>query len=150
MKTVFRPLALIALLCGAVTPIAAQTAETTEAAPLPVILDAAETTLADWMWIKRPVVVFADSPADPRFQDQIRMLTERYSALEDRDVVVIADSDPSARTAVRQALRPRGFALVIMAKDGSIVARKPGPWSVREISRSIDKLPLRQEELRNR
>jgi hypothetical protein len=115
-----------------------------------IILDAKDTKLSDWLWIKRPVVVFADNPADPRFVEQIGLLTQRYDALDERDVVIIADSDPSARSDARMHLRPRGFMLVIMAKDGTIVARKPAPWSEREISRSIDKLPLRQQELRER
>jgi len=40
--------------------------------------------------------------------------------------------------------------LVLMDKDGQIAQRKPFPWTVREISRAIDKMPLRQEELRTR
>ncbi|GGF58554.1 MULTISPECIES: DUF4174 domain-containing protein [Mameliella] len=127
---------------------AAQGAETTD--DFEMIRPAAETSLEDWLWIKRPVVVFADSPADPRYVEQINLITERLDALEERDVVVITDTDPGARSSVRQKLRPRGFMLAILAKDGSIVTRKPGPWSVREISRSIDKLPLRQQEARDR
>ena len=127
---------------------AAQGAETTE--DFEMIRPAAETSLEDWLWIKRPVVVFADSPADPRYVEQINLITERLTALEERDVVVITDTDPGARSSTRQKLRPRGFMLAIIAKDGSIVTRKPGPWSVREISRSIDKLPLRQQEQRDR
>ncbi|MGR3370765.1 MAG: DUF4174 domain-containing protein [Sagittula sp.] len=144
-------LCLIAVLSlGAAPPTQAWAAdnEVETEAERPVVLDAAETSLSDWLWIKRPVVVFADNAADPRFQEQIELLTERYSALEERDVVIIVDSDPEAMTSVRKALRPRGFMLVVMAKDGTIVTRKPGPWSVREISRSIDKLPLRQDELK--
>ena len=144
-------LCLIAVLSlGAAPPTQAWAAdnEVETDAERPVVLDAAETSLSDWLWIKRPVVVFADNAADPRFQEQIELLTERYSALEERDVVIIVDSDPEAMTSVRKALRPRGFMLVVMAKDGTIVTRKPGPWSVREISRSIDKLPLRQDELK--
>ena len=34
--------------------------------------------------------------------------------------------------------------------DGTILLRKPAPWDVREISRSIDKLPLRKQEVRDR
>ena len=143
-----------AMLALAPVPALAQDAQTAadpppQTQPLPVVLDGADTTLDDWLWIRRPVVVFADSPADPRFVEQIGLLTQRMDALAERDVVVIADSDPAARSAVRQALRPRGFMLVIIAKDGTIVARKPAPWDVREISRSIDKLPLRQQEIRD-
>ena len=39
---------------------------------------------------------------------------------------------------------------VLIGKDGTVYLRKPFPWSVREISRSIDKMPLRQQEIRDR
>ena len=54
-----------------------------------------------------------------------------------------------ARTPARQELRPRGFALVLLDKDGRVTLRRPAPLSVREITRAIDRSPLRQEELRN-
>lgn len=116
--------------------------------PFAMIVPASETALEDWLWLKRPVVVFADNAADPRYVEQMALLTERLDSLQDRDVVIITDTDPAAQSSVRKNLRPRGFMLAIIAKDGTIVARKPAPWSEREISRSIDKLPLRQQELR--
>jgi hypothetical protein len=39
--------------------------------------------------------------------------------------------------------------MVLVGKDGQIKLRKPLPWDVREISRVIDKTPLRQQELRD-
>ncbi|MFZ1727807.1 MAG: DUF4174 domain-containing protein [Albidovulum sp.] len=110
----------------------------------------AEVTLEDFLWLKRPVVVFAQTPADPAFAEQMRLLEAFWSELEDRDVVVITDTDPAAKSAIREKLRPRGFMLVLIGKDGQIVLRKPFPWDVRELSRAIDKLPLRREEIRNR
>ncbi|MBV2360481.1 DUF4174 domain-containing protein [Thalassococcus sp. CAU 1522] len=130
--------------------------EIAETAPSPddpaetMIRPAGDVTLAEYQWIKRPVIVFADSPADPRFVQQMQFISDRLDALAERDVVVITDTDPASRSEVRQKLRPRGFMLVVMAKDGTIVIRKPAPWDVREISRSIDKLPLRQQEIRDR
>lgn len=115
-----------------------------------LVIEAGEQTLDQWLWEKRPVVVFADSPSDPRFAEQMTLIGARLDALDERDVVVITDTDPQARGDIRRNLRPRGFMLVIIAKDGTIVARKPAPWDVREISRSIDKLPLRQQEVRDR
>ncbi|TCO69292.1 DUF4174 domain-containing protein [Rhodovulum euryhalinum] len=115
-----------------------------------VVLDARDVTLAEFQWIARPVVVFADSPADPRFREQMEYLTARMDELALRDVVVIVDTDPAARTELRLALRPRGFMLAILGKDGRVNLRKPAPWDVREISRSIDKMPLRQQEIRDR
>jgi hypothetical protein len=35
-----------------------------------------------------------------------------------------------------------------MDKDGEVELRKPAPWDVREITRTIDKMPSRQQELR--
>ena len=34
-----------------------------------------------------------------------------------------------------------------MDKDGQVKLRKPFPWDVREISRAIDKFPLRRQEI---
>jgi len=112
-----------------------------------VQFDANSLDLADLEWIARPVVVFADSPDDPRFRQQLDLLNARPDELAERDVIIITDTDPAARGALRLQLRPRGFMLVIMGKDGEVELRKPAPWDVREISRSIDKMPLRQQEL---
>ena len=113
------------------------------------IFDAAEVSLADLQWIARPIVVFADTPADPRFQQQMEYLLARIDELAIRDVIVIVDTDPSARSSVRTALRPRGFMLALLNKEGTVFQRKPAPWDVREITRAIDKLPQRQQELRD-
>lgn len=131
-------------------PKTAPDSEPDAAPPTEIIQPAGDTTLAEWLWVKRPVVVFADSPIDPRFIEQMALIEDRLDAFVERDVVVLTDTDPAARSPLRQKLRPHGFMLVVIAKDGTIVTRKPRPWSVREISRSIDKLPLRQQEVRDR
>ena len=113
-----------------------------------IILKGAEINLDDFLWVNRPIVVLADSPDDPRFLEQLRLLQERLPDLKERDVVVITDTDPSQQTDLRQALRPRGFMLILIGKDGGIKLRKPSPWSVREISRVIDKMPMRRQEIR--
>lgn len=103
--------------------------------------------LSKFKWKKRPVVVFADSAEDPAFVEQMELLREREDALLARDVVVLVDTDPDARSEMRLKMRPRGFMLVLVGKDGDIVMRKPFPWDVREITRSIDKMPMRQREI---
>ena len=112
--------------------------------------DAAEVTLEDFLWIARPVIVFADSPNDPRFIEQMQLLAARPDPLVERDVVILVDTAPSARSAIRRALRPRGFSLVVMQKDGTVGFRRPSPRDVREIVRGIDNFQFRQEELRSR
>lgn len=110
----------------------------------------AEVKLDAYLYLKRPVVVFADSPNDPNFARQMALLERDAAGLETRDVVVIVDTDPAAKSEIRQKLRPRGFSLVLMDKDLKPVIRKPLPWDVREIVAAIDKFPLRRQEMLER
>ena len=114
----------------------------------PLFLPADMPDLSEFRWKKRPVLVFADSGDDPAYIEQIELLRERPEELLERDVIVLTDTDPEARAALRLKLRPRGFMLVLVGKDGGVKLRKPFPWDVREITRSIDKMPMRQREIR--
>lgn len=114
------------------------------------VFDADTIDLDAFRWVARPIVVFADTAADPRFQEQMELLQARIGEMVERDVVVITDSDPSGDSDVRRKLRPRGFMIALIGKDGGVKLRKPFPWDVRELSRSIDKMPLRQDEIRAR
>ncbi|SHK00883.1 protein of unknown function [Shimia gijangensis] len=142
-----RRLAFVLIAFLGTTAVAAETAETVDD---PLFVDGTSATLDEYLWVKRPIVVFADNPNDPRFQQQVALLEKGPDQLETRDVVVLLDSDPSADSTLREALRPRGFMMVLIGKDGTVYLRKPSPWNVREITRSIDKLPLRQQEERDR
>lgn len=98
--------------------------------------DSVET--GEFLWIKRILVIFANTPADPRYIQQMEYITARLDVLDERDVVVITDTDPAARSELRQRLRPRDFTMVLIGKDDTVYLRKPSPWRVREITRSID------------
>lgn len=145
-------LGLCAGLCATlVLPAAAQEGtEPAEAASVLDVTDGYDVDLTAYRWTHRPVVVFADSPADPRYQEQIDRLLSDAEALVDRDVVLLVDTDPTAQSALRRKLRPHGFMLVLIGKDGGVKLRKPLPWSVREISRTIDKMPMRLREVEER
>jgi len=125
----------------------AQTGVPTAVAPTAETDDA--TDLSKFLWKNRLLVVFADSPGDPRFIEQMALLEVRVEDLVERDVVVLIDTDPAMQTELREKFRPRGFMFVLIGKDGNVYLRKPLPWDTREISRSIDKMPLRRQELRN-
>ncbi|MEM9582571.1 MAG: DUF4174 domain-containing protein [Pseudomonadota bacterium] len=112
-------------------------------------MDVVELNLNDFLWEKRPIVVFADTERDPAFIRQLDLLEARSDALQSRDVVILTDTNPAELSPLREKLRPRGFMLVLIGKDGGVKLRKPFPWSVRELSRAIDKMPLRQQELRD-
>lgn len=126
-----------------------------KAQEVPVIAtqsDASDETpsLDDLRWVSRAIVVFADSANDPRFEQQVRMLEERAAELEDRDAVVLFDTDPAAGGPLRQALRPRDFNLVLIDKNGSVVQRRPAPTTARELINLIDRLPSRRQETGSR
>ena len=106
-----------------------------------------DTNLSTYQWTHRPVVVFANSPEDVNYKRQIKMLERDIESLLDRDVIILTDTMPSTATPLRDELRPRGFALLLIGKDGQVKLRKPFPWSVRELSRAVDKMPMRRQEL---
>jgi len=114
------------------------------------VFDGAEIILEDLQWVARPLVIFADTPNDPRFTQQMDLLLADMDDLAERDVIVITDTDRAAMSDVRTTLRPRGYMMALVGKDGRVALRKPAPWSVRELSRSIDKMPLRQQEISDR
>jgi hypothetical protein len=139
MKTLLR-IAFVTLLSG--LPLYAQVATPSVIerwqADHRTVFDASEVVLDDLLWIARPIVVFADTPEQPAFLEQMAFLQSERVDLSVRDVIIIVDTDPSAQTEVRQRLRPHGFSLVLLDKDGRVILRKPSPWDVREISRVID------------
>ena len=93
------------------------------------------------------VAIFADNPLDPNFLRQLALVAVNAADLADRDVIVVFDATLDPVSELRKRLRPRGFSLVILDKDGSIALRKPLPWDTREISRVIDKFPSRRDEV---
>jgi hypothetical protein len=114
------------------------------------IFDGSEITLEDLNWVARPLVIFADTPNDPRFQQQMDLLLANTEQLAERDVIIITDTDRVTLSDVRTTLRPRGYIMTLVGKDGRVALRKPEPYDVRELSRSIDKMPLRQQEIMDR
>ena len=65
--------------------------------------------LKQFIWRNRPIIVFADSPNDPNFVQQMKYLHARVDDLIERDVVVLVDTDPTAMGPLRENLRPRRF-----------------------------------------
>ena len=106
-----------------------------------------DTNLKIYEWTHRPIVIFANSDRDPNFISQVEFLSEDIRALQERDIIVLIDTDPNFSSSLRKKLRPHGFAFILIGKDGQVKLRKPSPWNIREIARVIDKMPLRQQEI---
>ena len=106
-----------------------------------------DTNLKIYEWSHRPVVIFANSDRDPNFISQMEFLSKDIRALQERDIIVLMDTDPNFSSSLRKKLRPHGFAFILIGKDGQVKLRKPSPWNIREIARVIDKMPIRQQEI---
>ena len=111
------------------------------------VFSADEIAIEDFLWLARPVVIFATSPNDPRFTTQLEELLNAPEDVMERDIVLITDTEPNGKSDLRTELRPRDFHLVLIGKDGQVKLRKPRPWDARELSRVIDKMPMRKREL---
>ena len=147
MKAVARRpfLAVLALAIPALCfPAWADEAPETVPAFAPVPAD--QVVEADLLFLRRPVIIFADSPNDPAFVRQMEQLARTYDELAARDVILVTDTDPANPSALRKKLRPRGFSLVLMDKDWKPMIRKPLPWDGREIVNSSDKMPIARTE----
>ncbi len=107
--------------------------------------------LADLLWVKRPLIIFADSPRDPRLDRQLRALEREREELEKRDVVIIVDTDPGPSrfdtTPLREKFRPHDFNVLLIDKDGSVKMRRPVVVTAFDVMRLIDRLPSRREEI---
>ena len=57
-------------------------------APVP----ADSVALEDLLYLKRPVVVFADTPNDPAYIRQMDLIAKGASDLAERDVLVVTDT----------------------------------------------------------
>lgn len=140
---------ILAVVFAGLLAFPAGAADTAEGPPELPVMSGDDVDLKEFLWLKRPIVVFADTPNDPSFIQQMDFLEEDIPAILLRDIIVVTDTDPSAKSELRRTLRPRGFMLVLMDKDGGVKMRKPAPWDMREIRRSIDKWPTRQQEIRD-
>ena len=103
-------------------------------------------TLEELKGRARPLVIFADSPDDTKFVQQMAMIDALPEELEKRRVVVLTDTDPAANGPLRQQYRPQGFGLVLIDVDGSLAQRRPLPTTVRELANFIDRMPSRRQE----
>jgi hypothetical protein len=103
--------------------------------------------LSTYVGVARPVVVFADGSDDPLLTDQLEQLNRRARELEERDVVLLIDTDPVSGGTLRQQLRPHGFTVVLLDKDGGVALRQSQPTPAQTLVRLIDRMPLRREEI---
>ncbi|MBD2770421.1 DUF4174 domain-containing protein [Hymenobacter sp. BT664] len=113
-----------------------------------------EQTLRVSRWKQRVLLVVAPSAKHPDFRQQKALLTNQAAGLAARDfrvLDVLYDelSDADTQFLVREiGLQPPAFATVIIGKDGGVKAQSPRPMAPAALFSTVDKMPMRQAEIR--
>ena len=117
----------------------------------------------------RVLLVFAPTDADPRFQQQIGLLSHHAAELKERDLVLLPNvvhagtSKPDTLRTLnspyppgneeleqrtRFHVQPDQFLVVLIGKDGGEKLRQHAPITIEKLSSTIDAMPMRQDEMR--
>lgn len=97
--------------------------------------------IADYEGIATLVIIFADDADDPNFLAQLDVLRGRADAFARRKIVLLTDTDPAADGPLRQSLRPRGFAILLVDTTGNLNQRRRTVTDARTLIRQIDEMP---------
>jgi len=118
----------------------------------------------DYRWNKRPLFIFSPTGDREDYGKQLRDLSSRKNAIDDRDMIVhlvlekgnsFAGDLPLEREAVRQlrdkfAVSPLDFLVILMGKDGGVKLRRKEYTAMSDIFDLIDGMPMRKREMREK
>lgn len=96
----------------------------------------------------RPVVVLSDSRDDPRVAKQISALDHTKPELDERNIKVLREAKPGSALRKSLGVAKRGFAVVLVGKDGGVKKVWRDPVDPKDIFTVIDAMPMRQREMR--
>jgi uncharacterized protein DUF4174 len=115
--------------------------------------EAKHDPLSCYRWTARVLVVLAADPESPDLTEQKRHIVSLKDGAAERELVVV---QPPAGSAEAKALRTRlglgnePFQAVLVGKDGSAKLHATKPITARELIATIDAMPMRQDEMRQR
>lgn len=122
----------------------------------------AESPISGYAWTARPLLVFAPSAKDARLLDQAERFRAEAAELDDRamPLILVAGEDvviDRARTVLSaDALRRHygvavdAFAVLLIGKDQGVKLRSDVPVAPDRVFALVDRMPMRQEEMRRR
>ena len=122
---------------------------------------AAATELGDYLWQRRPLLLFAPTQSDPRLVETVRRIEASRCDFTDRDMVLgvivtegssTLDGQVLDTSQVRKLLSAfrigvNTFSVVLIGKDGGKKLRVAGVPDLAAIYAVIDGMPMRSSEI---
>lgn len=111
-------------------------------------------TIQASQWKKRVLLVAASSASQADFQAQKKLLAAATSGMQARDLLVLDVLDNQLAPADRQYLQQEiklalsSFEVVLIGKDGGVKQRSTHPLAPEVLFGTIDKMPMRRQEMR--
>jgi Domain of unknown function (DUF4174) len=119
----------------------------------PSMMAAEGDPLAQYKWKARVLVVLTNDPSGPALIEQKRQLESLRGGAQERDLVLVqarAGSPEAKALRAQLGLGPGPFWAVLVGKDGETKLRTTEPISGRDLAATIDAMPMRQDEMRQR
>lgn len=117
--------------------------------------------LSDFLWQRRPLLVFAPAAGDPRVVETIRRVEASRCDFADRDMVLgvivadgtstldgyVVDSDQKRRLMSEFGIGADNFSAVLIGKDGGEKLRVNDVPDLQAVYAVIDGMPMRGREM---
>ena len=129
------------------------------AALVPAVAAAAE--LGDYLWQRRPLLLFAPTESDPRLVETVRRIEASRCDFADRDMVLglivtegtstldgqVVDTSQARRLLSEFGIGANSFSVVLIGKDGGEKLRVNEVPDLPTIYAVIDGMPMRSAEM---
>ncbi|OUJ74226.1 DUF4174 domain-containing protein [Hymenobacter crusticola] len=110
-------------------------------------------TLRASRWQKRIVLLYAPTSDNAEFKQQKSLLAQEQGATRSRDIQVLELVATQLSAADKQYLQqqvkvdPAQFAVLLIGKDGGVKLRQKEALTTQELFGTIDKMPMRRQEM---
>ncbi|WP_324677483.1 DUF4174 domain-containing protein [Hymenobacter sp. GOD-10R] len=111
-------------------------------------------TLRAGKWEKRMVLLYAPAADNAEFKQQKSLLAQAQGAVHDRDIRVLELTANQLSAADKQYLQqqlkvePTQFTVLLIGKDGGVKLRQTKALTAQQLFGTIDKMPMRQQEMK--
>jgi hypothetical protein len=123
-----------------------------------------EFKLSDYQWQHRILLVFAPSTSSADYRQQMQAWQADMTGTNDRDLKLVQiletgesqvdgrslSSASAERLRQQFGITPEEFAVILVGKDGTEKQRSQTPIDSTMLFRTIDAMPMRQQEMRSR